>query len=240
MSETLSERLAGVEQTAAILPIVRGLKAPRAAGVAGLLFSALFLAAMLLLRLHPPPGASAAEVTAFYERGDGNSITLVGLYLAPFAGLAFIWFLAVVRSHVGHRRDRFFDTVFIGSGLVFVAMLFAAAAAAGAVSVAVRFQDGTVPSASVVEVASALAYSLLFTFGIRAAAMFMLVTSAVGLRTGRLSHWFVYTTWVFAAALMLSVAFFQLVVLVFPLWVAAISILILASGRVPDGEDDEA
>ncbi len=35
-------------------------------------------------------------------------------------------------------------------------------------------------------------------------------------------------------------AFFQLVVLVFPLWVAAISVLILASGRVPDWEDDEA
>ena len=128
---------------------------------------------------------------------------------------------------MGHRSDRFFDTVFIGSGLLFVAMVFAAAASAGSVSAAIRFQDGTVPSTGVVELAWALSYSLLFTFGIRTAGMFMLVTSTVGLRTGRLARWFVFTTWVLAAVLLLTVSYFAIVVLVFPIWVAAISILIL-------------
>jgi hypothetical protein len=39
---------------------------PRAAGVAGLLFSVLLLASVVLLRHHPPSGASAAELKAFY------------------------------------------------------------------------------------------------------------------------------------------------------------------------------
>jgi hypothetical protein len=121
-----------VTHTEPVAPVARGLRAPRAAGVAGLLFSALFLTAILLLRHHPPSGAGAAELKAFYIEGDGKYINLVGLYLAPFAGIAFLWFLAVARSHIGHRTDRFFDTVFLGSGVLFVAMLFTAAAAAGA------------------------------------------------------------------------------------------------------------
>ena len=107
--------------------IVRGLRTPRAAGVAGLLFSALFVASILLLRHHPPSGASAAELGAFYLHGGGKYVNLVGLYLAPFAGIAFLWFVAVARSQIGHRSDRFFDTVFLGSGVLFVAMVFAAA-----------------------------------------------------------------------------------------------------------------
>ena len=106
-------------QTEPVVPLARGLRAPRAAGVAGLLFSALFLASILLLRHHPRSGAGAAELRAFYVEGNGKYVNLVGLYLAPFAGIASIWFLAVARSHVGHRTDRFFDTVFLGSGVLF-------------------------------------------------------------------------------------------------------------------------
>ena len=53
-----------------------------------------------------------------------------GMYLAPFAGIMFLWFVAVVRDQIGEREDRFFATVFFGSGLLFVALLFAAAAVA--------------------------------------------------------------------------------------------------------------
>ena len=49
----------------------------------------------------------------------------MGLYLVPFAGIAFLWFIGVVRDRIGEREDKFFATVFFGSGLLFVAMLFA-------------------------------------------------------------------------------------------------------------------
>jgi hypothetical protein len=55
------------------------------------------------------------------------------LNLLPFAGIAFLWFIAVVRDRLGQREDRFFGTVFLGSGLLFVAMMFNAAAAAGGI-----------------------------------------------------------------------------------------------------------
>ena len=62
----------------------------------------------------------------------------------PFSGIAFVWFIAVIRNRIGDREDQFFGTVFLGSGLLFVAMLFAAAAAAGAPLAAVKFQDTAV------------------------------------------------------------------------------------------------
>ena len=50
----------------------------------------------------------------------------------PYAGIAFLWFIGVVRDRIGEFEDRFFATVFLGSGLVFLATLFSATAVAGA------------------------------------------------------------------------------------------------------------
>ncbi|WP_409187573.1 hypothetical protein [Bradyrhizobium sp. RDM4] len=53
--------------------------------------------------------------------------------LVPFAGIAFLWFVGVLRDRLGHQEDRFFATVFIGSAMLFLVMLFTAAAVIGAV-----------------------------------------------------------------------------------------------------------
>ena len=53
------------------------------------------------------------------------------LDLMPFAGIAFLWFIGVVRDRIGLLEDRFFATVFLGSGLLYIAMIFASAALAG-------------------------------------------------------------------------------------------------------------
>ena len=53
--------------------------------------------------------------------------------LLPFAGIAFLWFIAVVRDRLGELEDRFFATAFLGSGLLFIAMVFNAAAVAGGI-----------------------------------------------------------------------------------------------------------
>ena len=59
--------------------------------------------------------------------------------MVPFAGIAFLWFIGVVRDRIGEREDKFFATVFLGSGLLFVAMLFAAAAVLGGLIAGNRF-----------------------------------------------------------------------------------------------------
>lgn len=107
--------------------VSQGLKSPRAAGIAGIAFSILFGTSMLLIRTSIPanPFASAMEVV-----NHSKTITLA-LNLVPFAGIAFLWFIAVVRDRLGKLEDRFFATVFLGSGLLYVAMFFAGAALAG-------------------------------------------------------------------------------------------------------------
>ena len=217
-------------------PLIRDVRAPRAAGVAGLLFAALFIGAILLVRNQPAAESSSAEIAEWYLRDDSKRVAFVSLYLAPFAGIAFLWFIAVIRSHVGHREDRFFATVFLGSGLLFVAMLFAAAAAAGAPLLAVKYQGAPVPSPDTIGLARALAYTFLYVYGIRSAAVFMISVSMLALRTGSLPRWLVIVGFVVAVIMLFTVSFFKLVVVLFPLWVAAVSIVILFTARLPEAE----
>jgi hypothetical protein len=212
--------------------VARDLRAPRAAGVAGLAFSVLFVASILLLRNHPGSGTSAEEMTRWYLEDRARHLALVGLYLVPFAGITFLWFVAVARHRVGHREDRFFDTVFLGSSLLFVAMMFGAAAAAGAPLAAVKFLHASVPSPGAIELARGLGYTLLFVYAVRMAAVFMVVVSTMGLRTGGLPRWLAWSGYAIALVLLFSVSFVTLVVLLFPLWVAAVSIAVLVTDRV--------
>jgi hypothetical protein len=206
------------------------LETPRAAGIAGLVFSLLFVVAILLSRPHPPRGSTAAEIASFYlDRGAGR-VVLLGLYLIPFSGIAFLWFIAAIRAHLGEREDRFFATVFLGSGLLFVAMLFAASAAAGSLLAAVKYQGQPVPGPDTVVFARALAFAFLFVFGVRAAAVFMLVVSTIGLRTGFLPRWLVVAGYLGGLVFLFTVTYVELLVLIFPAWVTAVSVIILGAG----------
>jgi hypothetical protein len=206
------------------------LATPRAAGVAGLLFSGFFVAAVLLVRVRPAPGSSAQEIADFYLKQDSATAALVGLYLVPFAGIAFLWFVAAIRSHLGPSEDRFFSTVLLGSGVLFVAMLFAASASAGVLVTGVKFLHDPPPSADVVVLARSLGFAFLFIFGVRVAAVFMFVVSTIGLRTGLLPRWLVVAGYLFGAVFLVTVAYVELLALLLPAWVTAVSIVILRTG----------
>lgn len=208
----------------------RRLDTPRAAGIAGLVFSLLFVVAILLVRSHPGRGSSAEEIASFYLEKDAGRVALFGLYLVPFAGIAFLWFIAAIRAHLGEREDRFFATVFLGSGLLFVAMLFAAAAAAGSLLAAVKYQGEPVPGPDTVVFARALAFAFLFIFGVRAGAVFMLVVSTIGLRTRFLPRWLVVGGYLGGVVFLFTVTYVELLVLIFPAWVTAVSVVILGAG----------
>jgi hypothetical protein len=204
---------------------------PRAAGVAGLVFSALFVVALILLRNRPASNATAAEIADFYVSRGGGRAALVGLYVVPFAGIAFLWFVAAIRSHLGDREDRFFSTVLFGSGILFVTTLFGASACAGALVTGVKFLDEPAPSADAVVLARSLGFSLLFVFGVRMAAVFMLVSSTIGLRTGFLPRWLVFAGYVCGVIYMFTVTYVEALALLLPAWVTAVSIEILRAGR---------
>jgi hypothetical protein len=210
----------------------RELSTPSAAGAAGLVFAVLFVAGVLLLYPQPAPGSTPAQVAAWYLHGNRDTLGVVGLYLVPFAGIAFLWFVAAVRARIGAQEDRFFATVFLGAGILFVGLLYAAAAATGAPLAAVRFQDSAPPSADVIVFARGLGYTLFYVYAVRAAAVFMIVSSTIGLRTGTLPRWLVLVGYAVAVLLLLSISFSRGFVLIFPGWVALVSIELLRRAQI--------
>ena len=213
----------------------RQLETPHAAGVAGLAFSLLFTASILLLDNHPASGSTPAEIQQFYVRDNAGTVALVGVYLAPFAGIAFLWFIAVIRNLISDREDRFFATAFLGSGLLFVAMLFVAAGVGGALLAAVKYQDEPIPSPETVGTVRSLAFGFLFVYAMRMAAVFMIVVSTIGKRLDIFPRWLVLSGYLAALVLILNVSYIRPLVLVFPAWVTAVSVVILNRARTrPD------
>ena len=144
----------------------RNLRTPRAAAVAGIVFAALLITALVLLRLSAPAHASAPGA---WLASPGNRAELAfALNLVPFAGIAFLWFVGVLRDRIGEREDRFFATVFLGSGLLFVAMMFVAAAVAGATIAAA---GSGLPGADVLVLSRNVTGSLLNVYAMRMAAV---------------------------------------------------------------------
>jgi hypothetical protein len=209
-------------------PLV-GARSLRAAGVAGIVFAVLFTASLLLLLDRQPANASVAALTAWIT--DNEQRWFIGLQMIPFAGIAFLWFLATIRNRIGRREDQFLATVFIGSGVLFVAMMFVGGAAAGA-AVTLKSLTGTTIDPDAATIGRGIAYALYFVYGIKMAAVFILVSSTIGLRSGALPRWFCLLGYPTAIALLVVVFVSEYVVLVFPVWVAITS-LILIFGRDP-------
>jgi len=217
------------------------LRAPRAAGIAGLLFALLFAAALLLLK--PPGAASDLQLLAWYTGTARGTVSLVGLYLIPFAGIAFLWFIGVVNDRIGRREDRFFSTVFLGSGLLFVSMMFAAAASISAIALRAdaRLSIAAI-DAGVLQYALAVTNAFLYVYAARTAGVFMIVTSTIAWRTRSVPSWVAIVGYLIALLLLLTLRYFQVLIMLFPAWVALLSVFILATpGKIElDDEFDQA
>jgi hypothetical protein len=197
--------------------------------VAGILFSVLFAGSLLAVSSRPPAGLGEAEFVSWYETQGLAAITVSALYLAPFAGIAFLWFIGVIRDRIGAREDRFFATVFLGSGLLFVAMYWGAAAVLASLVAGNRFDAAPELNVRTLEVVRSLAFSFLFVLAARAAAVFMIVTSTIALRTAVFPRPLVLAGYAIALVMLLSLSFLQWILLLFPAWVFVASIYILAA-----------
>ena len=120
---------------------------------------------MVVLRTQPLLTADDPGLEQLFASNSDTLAVIGGLYLAPFSGVAFLWFIAVVRDQIGDREDQFFATVFFGSGLLFVALLFVASAVASSLFVGVDYLRQPPPSVEEVRLVRSLAYTLLFSFG---------------------------------------------------------------------------
>ncbi|HEX7266509.1 MAG TPA: hypothetical protein VF256_03690 [Streptosporangiaceae bacterium] len=201
------------------------LRTPRAAAVAGIVFSAFLITALVLLRLSVPahPGVPGTWLT---DAGRRTAV-VIALNLVPFAGIAFLWFIGVIRDRIGGREDRFFATVFLGSGLLFVAMLFVAAAVAGGLFAAA---SGTgPPNADTLTAGRNVTGILLNVYAMRMAAVFTLTTVTIARRTRIVSRWLEVAGLVTALVLLVGTGISDWVELLFPAWILALSIDILTA-----------
>ena len=199
------------------------LKTPKAAAIAGIAFSLLLLSILWLMRTSIP--ADPLEPGAWLGT-DTRAIT-IALNLVPFAGVAFLWFIGVLRDRLGQREDRFFATVFFGSALLFLAMLFAAAAVIGAVVlVATISAPHELTSSATFRFARAASYIIVNVYAIKMAAVFMISTSTVVIRTGIAPRWIAFLGFFLAAILLIGSYFIGWGIAVFPCWVFLISVYI--------------
>jgi hypothetical protein len=204
------------------------LRTPRAAAVAGIIFSVLLIAALVLLRLSVP--ADTGVPGSWLTNHGRRTAVDVALSLVPFAGIAFLWFIGVLRDRIGRREDRFFGTVFLGSGLLFVAMLFVTAAVAGGLLAAASASSSPLGS-DVLALGRDVTGLLLNVYSMRMAAVFTLTTVTIARRTEIVSRWLTVAGVVTALVLLIAVSFSDWVELLFPAWILALSLDILLAGR---------
>jgi hypothetical protein len=199
------------------------LRAPRAAAIAGILFSILLMTSIVLLRLSVP--ADPLEAGAWLQT-RANTVALA-LNLVPFAGIAFLWFIGVLRDRLGEREDRFFATVFLGSGQLFLAMMFFSAAVVGGIIVAHTADPQRLLGSATFTFARAITYEVMNIYAIKMAGVFIIVTSTLALRTGFIARWIAFLGYVVALLLLFSGRYFEGILLVFPMWVLLTSVYIL-------------
>ena len=196
------------------------LTTPRAAALAGVLFAVLFTTSIVLIRTSLPEGAQPGS--QWLEAGN-DKIRLAS-ELMPFAGICFLWFIGVVRAYLGRYEDKFFATVTLGSGLLFLAMMFASAAVGAGLASASHYSGG---SAAGTVFGQMLLLKLSKTYALKMAAVFMMSLATIWLRTGLMPRWLTIATYVMALTLILAGETSMWLSLAFPFWVLIVSLLFL-------------
>ena len=174
------------------------LKTPKAAAIAGILFCILFMAVLWLLRMSVP--TDPLEAGEWLRTSSGR--VALALNLVPFAGLAFLWFIGVLRDRLGTREDRFFATVFLGSGLLFLAMLFCAAAVVGGILAAFAIDHDAFVDSATFHFARSVVYNIINVYAAKVAGAFLISTSTLALYTGMAPRWMALAGYLLAALLL--------------------------------------
>jgi hypothetical protein len=204
----------------------------RGAAVAGIIFGILLLTAQVLLQieLQNDPTATLAGLA---EQGD---LVALALQLIPFAGIAFLWFIGVERDRLGEHEDKFLSTVNLGSGLLYLAMLFVATALGTGFAASYAFGPQPAPDNQAASFARALMYNLSAVFVIRMAAVFMISSATAWMRTRVMPIWVALVTYIVALILLFIVNISLWVSLLFPVWVLVVSSVMLLRKFLPQQE----
>ncbi len=200
----------------------RRFKTPRAAAVAGIIFAVLLATGQTLIRLSIPtdPTDTGASLA-----GQANTISLA-LSLYPFAAIAFLWFMGVVRDRLAELEDQLFSTIFFGSGLLYLGLTFVAAGVAGDLLASATLFSAVMRNSFLI-FGRLLIYQITNVYALRMSAVFMISLGTIWLRTGTMPRWLAFLTYPLALVMLLSFSLNIFFSLIFPAWVFVISLYIL-------------
>lgn len=201
----------------------RKLRTPRAAALAGIVFAVLLIASLVLIRISVPERLDDSGV--WLEDHAGRIAFAIGLI--PFAGIAFLWFLGVIRDRLGEYEDRFFSTVFFGSGLLFIAMTFVSAAVADSLMRIYAVDPDILIQTPTYAFNRTFMYLVTNIYGLRMAGVFMISLGTIWVRTKIMPRVLVILTYGLALVLLLGLNISLWLSLIFPAWVFMISVAIL-------------
>lgn len=211
--------------------------APRlmtACAVAGCVFAVLLIVGLALVRTAPGLGVSDAAYSAFYSDGHSDVLVTVGLHIVPFAGIAFLWYAVSLRTllmAVPGERPQLPAWLQLASGVVVVCMMFVASALVGAVALLRVFSADPLPAPEVARALASAGYGVAFVYGVRAAGMFMMTTTALLRHAHLMPRPLVWVSYLLALGLLISTTFHPAILLLFPAWVVLSCAAMLVVGR---------
>ena len=208
----------------------------RRSGATGFLFTGLFVVALVLVRQAPGLAVPDSVYIDFYDSDHGNVLVTLGLYIVPFAGIAFMWHATATRDLVQAlpgTPSAMPRGLHLASGIVFVCMLFAGSATVGAVALLTVFSATPLPPPDVARTLTSVGYGLVFVFGVRAAGMYMITTTTLVRGAGLLPRTLAVISYLAAAFLLVSTTFHPVILMVLPGWVLMLStVLLLRAGSL--------
>lgn len=199
----------------------------------GLAHAVLYVLAYALLASVPDAQASSAELAAFYTSAERRRLLLTGLYVMPFAGIAFLWFSVSLRMWVAHsarRINQMLSNVQLVSAILYIGLFFTASAAKAATAMSAEYASAGIEPAMDQQL-PLFGSTLLGVFAMRMAAMFVFTTSSIGRTSGVLPNWFAYLGYAVGLFLLLSATVSHILVLMFPAWLLLLCLILLWRAR---------
>jgi hypothetical protein len=201
------------------------------AALAGVVFGVVYIVGFIALGRIPGPDTSESRMEAFYgSAAERRTIVIMAAYLVPIAGIALLWFTAAVRHRVvalAGSEDALLSTVQLLSAALYVAMLFVATAVITAPALAIDSGALTPDALTTTRPLLVTADTLLVVFAVRAAGVFIAAGTTRALRSGLIPRWFAIVSYLLVVVLFLTIARARAVSLLFPAWVAVMSIVVL-------------
>lgn len=212
----------------------RGLATPTV--IAGIVFAVLYTLSYYLLYRTPLGGASEADIIAYYTDSQQRTLTLASMFIMPFAGISFLYFMVFLRrmaTSTGFTVSRILANVQLAAGTIFIALLFGATAGLTATAASMQFADATADPLFARQM-TYFSTNVLLMFGMRMASMFVFTSSSMGRGAGFIPNWFGYVGYAVGILLLLAGSFSAWFALLFPAWVLVLCIIILVYvGRSP-------